>query len=109
MFDINILISWNKSINEWIQQLNIYTNKTDYFGLYILGEKWTELVEELKNVKLIDPPNITNYGQFINYLDNMENNILQLNKIVKGVITKDVSEYSLSNMYTYCTSQIILV
>jgi hypothetical protein len=98
MFDINILISWNQSINEWINQLNIYIEKTDYFGLYILGEEWSILTKELRSIYLIEPDDISKFNNFINFIDYIEKIIFKLNKITNGLINKSIINYSISNM-----------
>lgn len=97
MFDNNILISWNQSINEWINQLNIFIDKTEYSGLYILGEQWIDLVKELENIKTIKIVNINDYLQFIKFIDYTENVIVVLNKIINGIIVKSVIDHALSN------------
>lgn len=98
MFDIDILLSWIQSINDWIQQLNTYIEKTDYFGLYILGEKWTILIKELEDIEIIKPIDIDDYLQFIKYIDSTENAVAQLNKITSGIISKNVIDHTLSDM-----------
>lgn len=98
MIDNNILISWNQSINEWIQQLYLYIEKTDYFGLYILGDKWTNLIKEIDNIQIMKIENVFNYENFFKFIDHTENIIMILNKISNNIITQELSNYTLSDM-----------
>lgn len=100
MFDFNILLSWNQSINEWIEQLYVYIEQTDYYGLYILGEKWTILIKELGVLQTMNQYNIEQYEDFIKFIDHTEEIVSKLNKITNGIITKEVTDYTLSSMGT---------
>lgn len=110
MFNNTILISWNQSINEWSQQLQIYIEKTDYFGLYILGERWTEYIKELEKLQVNELVNNYDYKTFIDYIDKNEYIIFTLTKITNNIITLDITEkakYDMSEYYKNSYDEIV--
>ena len=98
MFDNDILILWNQSINDWINSLNEYIDKTDYYGLYILGEQWTTLTTNINNISPPDIIDIKDYKLFISYLDAVEFIIIKLNNISIGLLSENVIKHVKMNM-----------
>lgn len=79
MFNMNILLSWNQSTNDWIKLLNEFIKNNEYVGLYNLGEKWNE-ISNYPMIELIMKDDIESLIRSIDIHESMTN---KLNKAVE--------------------------
>ncbi len=94
MFDINILISLNQSINEWLNVIKDYINKFDQIGLYILGDEWNVIHKKIKNITtLCDITKSINYTEFIKFIDILDYNFTEISKIVPLLLDNKLVNY----------------
>ena len=93
---INILISWNQSINEWITHLNSYIEKIDQSGRYYLGDEWDIIIENMSNytkkITSIDDLVKDNIFTYFNEIEYMIDELLYItDKIVSHKIIDELS------------------
>ena len=97
IFDINILLSLNQSINEWNLFLKKIIDITSENGIYILGEKWIEVLVEYNSIdinKILEFNTFNTFIEFIKYLDYVEQVYTIFNKLTINLLDNSIISYT---------------
>jgi hypothetical protein len=105
MININILLSWNQCINEWISLLKSFIQKSGTVGLYILGDIWTKQVDDFDNLTILENININKqeYINFIKLIDHIDHNEQILKSVTKHLLDLQIINKVSSDMSSTST------